>query len=182
MPLELVQTLIRRKPEYVLIDAAQDRHILPFLGKNQTDWRSLYEGDTAYKLATHAPYLVKLPDSGSWIEELLQKGWGRSWLVFVCSDAPMEEVRRHLRHFLYVQNAEGAQLYFRFYDPRILRAFLPACTPAELSQFFGPIKQFILEGDEPTDLCVLSIEQQRLESRTATVSVESLATNPHGPN
>ena len=31
---------------------------------------------------------------------------------------------------------------FRFYDPRILRAFLPACTSDELRSFFGPVQRF----------------------------------------
>ncbi len=170
MPLDLLQTIKRRKPEYVLIDAAQDQRILPFLAQNKTHWRSLYEGDTAYKLASHAPYLAVVPDTGEWISELLQNGWGRSWLVFLSSELDVEAIHTFAVFFT-CKTLEGEQLYFRFYDPRILRAFLPACTPAELVKFFGPINQFILEGDLSTDLCVLSLEQQRLHSSTAAVSL-----------
>jgi Domain of unknown function (DUF4123) len=172
--LELVQTIMGRRPEYVLVDAAQDGQILGFLARGKTDWRSLYQGDTAYQLASYAPYLVAVPDSEEWIAELLNKGWGRSWLIFVCSLSPIDDVRLHFRHFLYVQDSNGQQLYFRFYDPRVLRAFLAASTPSELKEFFGPVTEFILEGDEPADLCVLSLSDDgRLINRTAKVSLDS---------
>ncbi len=169
MALNLLETLLQHKPQYVLMDAAQDKLVLAFLTQGKADWRSLYEGDTAYRLAPQAPYLVAVPESADWVEELLNKGWGRSWFVLLYSAASIEEVRRHLRRFLYVQDAQGKQLYFRFYDPRVLRAFLPACTSSELSEFFGPIRQFVTEGDEPDELCVLRLEPRGLVNRTAKV-------------
>jgi len=47
-----------------------------------------------------------------------------------------------------VQDAKGKDMYFRFYDPRVLRVFLPTCTPEELSDFFGPIAGFLIESAE----------------------------------
>ena len=38
---------------------------------------------------------------------------------------------------------------FRYYDPRVLRSFLPACNAAELHQFFGPVQSFIVEEATP---------------------------------
>jgi hypothetical protein len=37
---------------------------------------------------------------------------------------------------------------FRFYDPRVLRRFLPLCTSDELRRFFGPIESFLIETAE----------------------------------
>jgi hypothetical protein len=44
---------------------------------------------------------------------------------------------------------EGSRksVYFRYYDPRILHAFLPTCAPPQVRDFFGPIKAFIVETD-----------------------------------
>ena len=61
-------------------------------------------------------------------------------------------MRRHLRHFLEVQLPDGKQVYFRFYDPRVLRVFLPTCTADEINQFFGPIKQYLMEDEKPDKL------------------------------
>ncbi len=176
MALDLLEAVLRRKPEYVLLDAAQDPQILAFLGRNQTEWRSLYEGQSAYQLAAQAPYLSTVPGERDWVAELLRKYWGRGCVTFVSCDLPIDDMRKHFRRFLYVQNAAGEQLYFRFYDPRILRAFLPTCTPDQLAEFLGAIRQFIVEGDEPTDLSVLDAKDRNLVNRTAKVSLEGLQT------
>jgi hypothetical protein len=40
-------------------------------------------------------------------------------------------------------------MYFRFYDPRVLRSFLPTCTEPECAEFFGPIGRFVMEAEQP---------------------------------
>jgi hypothetical protein len=45
-----------------------------------------------------------------------------------------------------VQTADRRKLLFRYYDPRVLRVFLPTCDPAQLWQIFGPIQRFDMEG------------------------------------
>ena len=52
------------------------------------------------------------------------------------------------RHFLMIE-LEGEEVYFRFYDPRVLRGFLPNCTPGEIREFFGPIREFLMEAADP---------------------------------
>ena len=37
-------------------------------------------------------------------------------------------------------------MYFRFYDPRVLRIYLPTCTLEESRVFFGPIDGFLVES------------------------------------
>jgi hypothetical protein len=63
----------------------------------------------------------------------------------------LAEVRKHFRHFLMVKLADGRDAYFRFYDPRVLRAYLPSCNAAEAAQFFGPVRRYLVEatGAEP---------------------------------
>jgi hypothetical protein len=55
---------------------------------------------------------------------------------------------KHLRKFLIVQSEEGKEMYFRYYDPRVLRVFLPTCEPAQLKEFFGPIEAFLAENEQ----------------------------------
>lgn len=86
------------------------------------------------------------------LETVVRDGWGKSWGVYLTSARPFDEVRKHLRQFLMAQLRGGKQVYFRFYDPRVLRAFLPSCTPEESVRFFGPIRCFCFEADDGVTL------------------------------
>jgi hypothetical protein len=83
---------------------------------------------------------------------LIDKLWGNSWVTFLRTEAGIKQLRRHLREFLRVRDEAGRRLIFRYYDPRVLRAYLPTCWPAELDTFFGPITAFISEGDYPGEI------------------------------
>jgi hypothetical protein len=48
-----------------------------------------------------------------------------------------------------VYDEEGSSLYFRYYDPRVLRAYLPTCNAEELGNVFGPIEFFMSEQEDP---------------------------------
>ena len=37
-------------------------------------------------------------------------------------------------------------MLFRYYDPRVLRAYLPTCDESELRAVFGPIRAFWMEA------------------------------------
>ena len=39
-------------------------------------------------------------------------------------------------------------LYFRYYDPRVLRVYLPTCDADELRTLFGPISRLLCEDEE----------------------------------
>jgi hypothetical protein len=137
------------QPLYALLDAARDPLVLAILFESKQEYQSLYEGTEGEKLSAVAPYLVRLPNDSPLLEVLARAAWGKSWGVFLTSDSPFTDIRRHLRYFLMVKLPEGKQVYFRFYDPRVLRVYLPTCTADETRTFFGPIKCFLVEGDKP---------------------------------
>jgi hypothetical protein len=136
------------QPLYAILDAARDPLVLAILMQLGPEYQSLYEGTEGEKLSAVAPYLVRLPNDSPLLEVLARAGWGKSWGVFLTSDSPFADVRRHLRHFLMVKLPDGKQVYFRFYDPRVLRVYLPTCNAEETRTFFGPIKCFLTEGDK----------------------------------
>jgi hypothetical protein len=53
-------------------------------------------------------------------------------------------------------------LIFRYYDPRLLRVYLPTCRPAELETFFGPIDTFLTEGEDGGEMLEFRREGNRL--------------------
>ncbi|MBI1791635.1 MAG: DUF4123 domain-containing protein [Acidobacteria bacterium] len=126
----------QEQPLYALLDAARDPRVLELLRERDDEHQSLYEGEESEALAEAAPYLVRLPKRSRLLEALVKECWGKSWGVYLTSAAPFAEVRKHFRHFLMVKTEDGKDYYFRFYDPRVLRVFLPVCTKEEVEQFF----------------------------------------------
>lgn len=138
------------QPLFALLDAARDPMILKLLIESKEEYQSLYQGAQGEKLVNFAPYLVRLPKQTPLLEKLISNGWGKSWGIFLTCDKPLQEVRSHFRHFLMVRTEEGKDLYFRFYDPRVLRTYLPTCAPKEVDTFMGPVTAFLFES-ETTD-------------------------------
>jgi hypothetical protein len=157
-PQERLLFLLRRdfQPLYAVLDAARDVKIFALLLQSNEEYQSLYEGPQGAKLAQVAPYLVRLKKDSLLLEKLVRDGWGESWGVYLTCASEFNEVRRHLRHFLEVMLPEGKQAYFRYYDPRVLRVYLPTCTFEETDNFFGPIQNYSMEDEDPESLLQFS--------------------------
>lgn len=146
---EVLATLRGAQSLYAVLDPARSDRILTLLRESGNPARSLLSGVRGDALADVAPYLVRLTPDDWLLAALVHEGWGQSWGIFLDCPKPFDQVRRHFRHFLRVR-AEGEKdfLFFRFYDPRVLRIFLPTCTPEQLAEFYGPILRFFGEGSE----------------------------------
>jgi hypothetical protein len=137
------------EPLYAVLDAARDLAALNWPKESGEQYQSLYDGQSAQDLEMFAPYLVRFSKPSPLLRKLVAKAWGKSWGIYLTSAASFPDLRKHLRQFLMVQ-VEGERdknLYFRFYDPRVLRVYLPTCTPQEIRQFFGPIGSLLLENE-----------------------------------
>jgi len=137
------------QPLYTLLDAAREPSVLKVILESKEEYQSLYEGAMGSQLAHFAPYLVRVPQKSSLLDTLVQQAWSKSWGIFLTCDMPLKDLRTHFRHFLTVKLPDGTQVYFRYYDPRVLRLFLPTCLPEETTQFFGPVKHFLMEAEDP---------------------------------
>jgi hypothetical protein len=132
---------------WMIVDAARDRRIYWELTNSHLECTCLYSGDIPFELEAVAPHLAQLEFADKSTRELITRAWGKSWGVFLGCEANMKRLRRHLRTFLIVQDWSGKRLLFRYYDPRVLRVYLPTCTVEELKTVFGPIKQFWTENE-----------------------------------
>jgi hypothetical protein len=142
-------------------------------------YESLYEGRSKAELTLFAPYLVSLPPWSKLLERLVSKGWGKSWGIYLTCSLPFHEVRHHFRHFLMVNMPGGGQMYFRFYDPRVLRVYLPTCTKEEVFQFFGPVRRFAAEDEKPEKL--LEFIRQEAGMRSNILQLAPSETPAVGP-
>jgi hypothetical protein len=132
----------------------------------------LYAGEIKPELAKVAPYLVRLEPNSEFAKWVLREGWGKHWGVFVVAPADFLAMRRHLRRFLIVHTTDGKPFYFRYYDPRVLRPYLPTCTAEELREFFGPIRTWIAEGEDPRALLRFNLAAGKLVPRKDDLKVE----------
>lgn len=113
---------------------------------------SLYRGKGETDFWAIAPYLTHVDEELlTWIKESL---WSEPWGIFAEATSDLEKLRSHFRKFLTVQDSGGKKMYFRFYDPRVLRTFLRSADEAELKEFFGPIERMLVgrEGGEGAEL------------------------------
>ena len=126
---------------FAILDACDEPVVPPKceeLGESRAI--SLYRGTAQEKHKKVAPYLVSADDS--LIDWIVEKIWTRPWGIFAYSDASFEETRKHFRRFLKVELPDKKQVLFRFYDPRVLPTYLDKCKPAELREFYGPVRTF----------------------------------------
>jgi hypothetical protein len=152
---------------YAILDAARDPAIYPAVVQSDLEYCSLYRGEAAEELAEVAPYLVSLREETRFTQWLVDEGWGQSWGVFLESKAAINELRRHFRRFLMVYDSTGKPLYFRYYDPRVLRLYLPTCNEGELQTLFGPVTRYCLESDDGRALVEYRFHNGRLTERAA---------------
>lgn len=134
---------------YAVMDAARDDKVRWILQESIDAHENLYEGFEGRVLDDVAPYLVRFDATSDLLERLLIGGWGNGWGVFLRSLEPPKEVRRHLRRFLMVQDEESLErLYFRFYDPRVLRDFATVVTPRQRQELLAALTSVTFENED----------------------------------
>ena len=137
VPLEHLRTLAASGELYAIADAT-DTPAVPkkALELGPTRAVSLYRGTAEEEFWEVAPYLMHVDAAVlDWILSTLDL---TRWGIFAVSKADLKTLRTHFRHFLKVMEPEGEVWLFRFFDPRVFRPFLPACSGDELRTLFGP--------------------------------------------
>ena len=140
---------------WAIIDACDEPDVLAKmyeLGEERA--LCLYRGEAESEFAEIAPFIVHVDDFLlRWIQDNL---WDKPWGVFVVAGGDLESLRTHFRKFLIVKDPEGERMYFRYYDPRILEAFFPACNDDELGQFFAKVEGFGISRKDQPEVTLLS--------------------------
>ncbi len=126
------------------------------------EYRCLYKGDIPQVLAEAAPYLVRFHKGSNFLEMVVKEGWADSWGIFLTSSAMFKDLDPHFRDFIMAKDEEGNKFYFRYYDPRVMRVYLPTCNESELRTIFGPVKYYFVEQEEGRRLIEYSFEEKSL--------------------
>src|SRR5271166_6407871 len=138
-------------PVFAVLDGASAPKLVANLYEHKPEHCCLYPGDLKPDMVAVAPYLVRLEAGQEFTELVLREGWGAHWGVLVVSHSQLRTLRDHFRNFNKVELPDQRTVIFRYYDPRVLRVFLPVCNQAELRLFFGPVQSFIVESEAPQE-------------------------------
>jgi hypothetical protein len=136
---------------FTILDGASVPDLPQNLATYDPDHVCLYRGELGPDMAEVAPYLVILEQDSPFTDWVLANGWGRHWGIFGTTQAELPSLKKHFQNFIMVHDETGRSLYFRYYDPRVLRRYLPTCQPNELTFFSGPVESYFIEDQDPTD-------------------------------
>ncbi|HLJ50218.1 MAG TPA: DUF4123 domain-containing protein [Bryobacteraceae bacterium] len=150
---------------YAVLDGASVPNLLKELQAHEAEYICLFRGELKPDMAEVAPYLIGLPPKGSFTEWLLGQGWGKHWGVFVEAHSDIRAMRQHFRGLLTVYDPTAKPMLFRFYDPRVLRVFLPTCTAEELNSLFGPLSAYFMEDEDPAKMLRFRKRQDALDKK-----------------
>ncbi|MEQ9319750.1 MAG: DUF4123 domain-containing protein [Polyangiaceae bacterium] len=132
---------------FAVVDPAREPGVLEWLNDVRLPFQCLFQGEKAVSLAEEAPYLVQFGQDGGALRKLVQAHHGGAAVTYLVSDAPFYVVRRHLRRIQMVKTDDDETLFFRYYDPRIARVFLPTCDEEQIRWMFGEVVQrWVTEG------------------------------------
>ncbi len=127
---------------FAVVDASRDSRIPAFLDAAGELYTPLESSKGA------AAFIVALPADSRLVHVLIKDGWGRGWGFYGTSRSGLETVRVHFTSFVSLLTPSGAAMTFRFWDPRVLRAMVPAMPPEEADAFFGPCERIVVEAEK----------------------------------
>jgi len=160
--------LITGENVYAILDSAKQPEAAFKPYEFFSKWVSLYKGEPEEVLTDVAPYLINLSIDGEMNKPLIEwiaiNCWGDSCAVFLVSAENLESLLKHFQQFLLVSDENGKTFYFRFYDPRVLRVYLPTCNAEELKMFFGPVQKIFMESETPEHIVNFLCDEEMLHS------------------
>jgi len=166
-----------RQNVWMIVDGARTVDVFRFLLACHLEYACLYSGPLTPDLEIAAPYLVQLDHGYRDTHRLIRQAWGNSWGVFLRSETSLKKLRRHLREFLVVRDPKGTRMVFRYYDPRVLRVYLPTCVTAELRTVFGPIECFWTEAENAEKMLEFCFRERELEQKAIALDVRVLTSD-----
>jgi hypothetical protein len=131
---------------YAVLDGARDRIIEPLVQFSLLEHDCLTSEPLDDDLRNASAFVVRL-EPGPAATQLMERGWGKAWGIHALAPAEtgLARVARHLKRLTKVLDPSGQVMTFRFYDPRVLRVFLPTVDAAQRAEMFGPLSAFVAE-------------------------------------
>jgi hypothetical protein len=157
---------------YALMDCSLDSTLYPAIIKSGCPLIGLYREPWQKKLGEIAPHLVELETGSPFYRELVSWDWYGNWGYFVQSGASLDDLGAALAPLTLATAPNGQQVFFRFFDPRVLRPFLSAATKTDIELLFTTATRFVvpmlddgLQGEGAINYTAQDGALQRVERR-----------------
>jgi len=144
---------------FAIIDSEKKEEVLRMFITSNVLYKSLFEGTIDERYWGESGFLVDCSSDASFFHWLTTNAWGESCCIYFASRVPFEKLFRHFQKFNRVYLEDDDVVYFRFYDPRVLRVYLPTCNKKEIETFFGDVDGFFLEDEDPRIIITFSRNQ-----------------------
>jgi hypothetical protein len=136
-----------QKKRYYIIDAASDfieiDDLIKTYGPSVCVLKSNYDG----QFIDVGPHLF---DSSVKLDELLMNTqWGKGSFISLSFSRERMNLIHLLRNNSEIVTEQDEVMFFRYYDPRILRIFLPVFDTQQIKEFFGSVDEFMCEDEDP---------------------------------
>ena len=128
---------------YALVDAAGNDQVLQRLAATEACHQSLFQGSDKERLFSVGAFLVACDQDFALLQWLTTEAWGSGSVVFLTSSVHWDQLFQHLQRSLTAVTHDDREVYFRYYDPRVLRDYLPLCPPAAAQRFLGPVTRML---------------------------------------
>ena len=148
---------------YCILDGASVDDLPMRLYETDTPNYCLFRGELEPDELYAAPYVAVLLPGSSFAEWVFSECAGKHWGIFAHCRHSLKEMRRHCRALVNVYDEKGNPMIFRYYDPRVLRKFLPTCTSEELETLFGKIETLFAETEDGDTLTAYRLENGELK-------------------
>jgi hypothetical protein len=150
---------------FTILDGASVPDLLANLAAFEPECICLRRGELEPDMAEVAPYLARLERNAPFTDWVLANGWEKHWGIFGVAQADMRMLRNHFRAFLMVDHWRDNTVYFRYYDPRVLKSYLPTCGSEDLAALYGPVLWYLVEESKATG-CKLMLRGNALQTDT----------------
>jgi hypothetical protein len=148
---------------FAVLDGASVPDLPLRLYETNTPNYCLFRGELPPDLLYAAPYVATLLPGSPFADWVLDESSGNHWGIFLHCRYSIKEMRRHCRDLFSVCDEKGKPMIFRFYDPRVLRKFMPTCTAEELKSFFGNVDTFFAETEDGKTISAYKLENDQLK-------------------
>jgi len=147
---------------FALLDGAMVRQLPDYLEDEDAEHAPLIppENEEPEEI-TRCTYLTKVDSASCPVAEwLMSQGWGANWGIWISAPAgtQLDDLMGHLREMAQVRLPDGRIVYFRYYDPRVWRAFFPTCDMPQHQHLFSLQVRY---GCESADGTALIIDQMK---------------------
>jgi len=136
-----------------IIDSARNEDVFRHLIIGNVKYKSLFEGTMDEQSYGVSGFIVECKKESALFKWMTTEAWGDSCCIFFTSKASFDELFKHFQKFNRVYLEGDEVVLFRYYDPRVLRVYLPTCNRGEVEVFFGELKAFYAEGEDIKLIC-----------------------------